>query len=151
MNRISTFPFRAAAIFSSFCMVAILLAIDTDPEIGTLLLAALGGTALGCIFAGLISLAISRDSNFSFFLRNQFLRSMGKYSYALYVFHYPINLVVRQTLRGRLSFWPMMIAELTIGLALSYAIARLSWALVESPMLALRDRIGNVKVATAAA
>ncbi|MDE3151143.1 MAG: hypothetical protein KGL93_02730, partial [Gemmatimonadota bacterium] len=75
------------------------------------------------------------------------LRAAGRYSYALYVVHYPLMAVVDLAwarVRIPALFGSMLPAWLAYAAALllpSFGIAWLSWRLVESRMLALKGRL----------
>jgi peptidoglycan/LPS O-acetylase OafA/YrhL len=79
------------------------------------------------------------------YLDRSFLKLLGKYSYAIYVFHLPIAVLVK----GRLSAMfdspaaaiPVAVAAFAITLVASIAVAMLSWRLWEAPWLSLKDRI----------
>ena len=77
-------------------------------------------------------------------LRTPLLRSFGKYSYAMYVFHSPIfilqaNTIARLSLRLperlRFVFW---LFALMGGIAATFGVALLSWNLVEKHCLRLK-------------
>jgi len=76
-------------------------------------------------------------------LRFQFLRRAGRYSYAAYVFHFPL-LVATMPLflglsdRGRhLLALPWFLA----GIAMTFLLARISWSLMEAPILRLKSAL----------
>jgi peptidoglycan/LPS O-acetylase OafA/YrhL len=75
-------------------------------------------------------------------LRSPGLRAFGKYSYAIYVFHYPISLAAgrfaRDASRGASAgaatgIWLLAVSG---GIAASFGVALLSWNLVEKRFLA---------------
>jgi peptidoglycan/LPS O-acetylase OafA/YrhL len=75
-------------------------------------------------------------------MRNTGIRSMGKYSYAIYVFHYPIVLALSQSLRLLFTnFWMQNISMVLVGVALSWIAALVSWNLIERRMMALKNRL----------
>jgi peptidoglycan/LPS O-acetylase OafA/YrhL len=76
------------------------------------------------------------------------LRVLGKYSYCLYVVHYPLMTIVdllwvhvriAPVLGSRLPSWFAYGATL---FTLSFAIAWVSWRVLEAPMLSLKNRFG---------
>lgn len=70
-------------------------------------------------------------------LRWRVLRSFGKYSYAIYLFHFIIiELLLR--LRGRFSPRIFAVFALAVGISLSYGLAWLSWKWLEYPCLKLK-------------
>lgn len=79
-------------------------------------------------------------------LRQPLLTSFGKYSYAIYLLHFPIcvyqNRIVMRiaeqiTPHLHLALW---IAAKIFGFGISYALGRASWVLVESRFLKLKER-----------
>jgi peptidoglycan/LPS O-acetylase OafA/YrhL len=107
-------------------------------------------TSFVALFGGIIVLAVATPAGWRggvvtrlFTLRS--LRFLGKYSYALYLFHLPVEKLVRKTvfdpqafprlwgsqLPGQISFWAC-----SIGLALIPAV--LSWNLFEKHFLKLK-------------
>jgi peptidoglycan/LPS O-acetylase OafA/YrhL len=112
-------------------------------------IATYGFTAFAWLYASIVFTAGTRSVPL---LRNALLRSFGKYSYAIYVFHVPIAQIynpevnrVAQSLNApvRTAFW---IATTAAGIAISYAVALLSWNLIEKRFLALKDRFAPDKV-----
>jgi peptidoglycan/LPS O-acetylase OafA/YrhL len=75
------------------------------------------------------------------------LRFLGRYSYAIYVFHFPIHLVaaryLAQTVNGADTGWRVVRLGLYTGgiAALSIVAALISWRLLEKPFLDLKDRL----------
>jgi peptidoglycan/LPS O-acetylase OafA/YrhL len=73
------------------------------------------------------------------------LRELGKYSYALYVFHLPIHLLLwgsaRAFIDGTSVAWhtPLAAAYALTLLLLSLGAARMSWTFLEGPMLKMKD------------
>jgi peptidoglycan/LPS O-acetylase OafA/YrhL len=109
---------------------------------------AFGPLAAG--FAALLVLALDGEgtSRLSRALRNRTLRGAGKYSYGLYVLHYPIFLALEAA-----GFTSLALADATgsrllgvlafagVAGAATLAAALLSWNLLEKPFLRWKDRV----------
>jgi peptidoglycan/LPS O-acetylase OafA/YrhL len=110
----------------------------------------IGYTALGLTSACLVWIA-SRGSNHlgwsSRLLNIGPLRSFGKYSYGIYVLHYPIVILLQmgnERLGAKLP-WShysgvFLVLRIVLGFGLSYAAALFSWNLLEKPFLRLKER-----------
>ena len=75
------------------------------------------------------------------------LRSLGKYSYAIYLLHLPAAIAVVQFLppgRYPQHYLLVQLAFWVLAFALSYGLARLSWAVLEEPMLRLKRYVPYV-------
>jgi peptidoglycan/LPS O-acetylase OafA/YrhL len=73
--------------------------------------------------------------------RARWLRSVGKVSYSLYLFHYPLRLVsVHIVDRLPLSPRENAIAAVLLGLVLSFGVAYALWYAMESRILRWKDR-----------
>ena len=107
--------------------VAFVLAMCDPPYDLDLLLYDIGSTAL-------VALAVERSVPA---LRWSWLRSFGKYSYGLYVLHYLLHGAFAP-LAQRFGPRTAVLLSITLGISLSYAAARLSWAILEAPFLKLK-------------
>jgi peptidoglycan/LPS O-acetylase OafA/YrhL len=106
-----------------------------------------GYTVFALMYAALVFAADDRagsSSRLAVALRARWLRSFGRYSYAMYVFHYPIALYTARFFadwaRGRpepakAGIW---LASVLFGVGASYAIGFLSWNLIEKHFLSLK-------------
>jgi peptidoglycan/LPS O-acetylase OafA/YrhL len=140
VNRLGKF----AAAGGLLILVALAIASDglrrDEPIMQTV-----GYSALGVAFTSLLAgVTASRQQRgpLARFFGTAFLRSFGKYSYALYVVHFPLyvganSIFVRFHVAvngpgGALAFT-------VAGLSASYALARLSWWAFESRFLRFKD------------
>jgi len=113
----------------------------TDPYIQVF-----GYAALSFLGATLIAIALPGGpaGRWRALLSAPWLQSLGKYSYAIYVFQYPVIHGLDLTIRPTLDAWsggavlPVAITIFVLATALSYLAARISWVLVEGPALALK-------------
>ena len=102
-----------------------------------------GGSALAVLSAGTVNFCRQIGGP----LRSQFLRSFGKYSYAIYVWHYPLVERTRiESLKSNdssssLLNWIVFGAVLIFGVAGSWMMGWISWRLIELPSMRLRDRL----------
>lgn len=103
----------------------------------------IGFSALALLFGGVIVLATA--SPWARWFENPILRTLGKYSYALYLFNLPLRAVVRDegltpekvpAVLG--SHLPGQILFYAVATALSFAAAYLSWHLYEKHFLRLK-------------
>jgi peptidoglycan/LPS O-acetylase OafA/YrhL len=107
----------------------------------------LGYTVFALLYAGLVFAAFDGAGSPGWLcrqLRRPTLRAFGRYSYAMYVFHYPISvyqaLVFEEWSRSasepiRALLW---LASVLFGIAASFAVGLLSWNLLEKHFLALK-------------
>jgi len=111
-------------------------------------LATLGYSCLAVLFAALLTLSLqSRSQLLTALFGRPEMRFMGKYSYALYVFHLPIGYFVANTL-FRVGQIPRIMGSQLPGQTLffaasgvlSIAAALSSWHLYEKHFLALKER-----------
>jgi peptidoglycan/LPS O-acetylase OafA/YrhL/CubicO group peptidase (beta-lactamase class C family) len=130
----------------SFLVVLLLLVLDHSwfrPE-GTIM-RTIGLTIVAIMFASLLIISLS-DNPKSFatrFFSSKILGFFGKYSYSMYVFHFPLlfffvpqtrNLINRLEGSGITSFF---IAGI-LGIMLTVLISLLTWRIIEKPILGLK-------------
>ena len=111
-----------------------------------------GYSVLAAGFAALIAVAVTsrQGSLVRRGLSSAPLLTLGKYSYALYVFHLPVMFQLQKmglqvdllptVFRSQL---PGVVAFAAISGALSFAFALLSWRFLEAPMLRLKRYFGS--------
>jgi peptidoglycan/LPS O-acetylase OafA/YrhL len=114
-----------------------------DPVVSSL-----GMTLTGLSSAAILALSLLPDAAPPLLrvLRSRPLMALGKYSYAIYVLHYPIEvLLLDQGALPRLRAWlggglAVQLSFAALLLLASLAAAFLSWHLVERRFLKLKDR-----------
>ena len=109
----------------------------------------IGYTSWALLYGSLVFAAYSQTGAHTWLatqLRRPFLRSFGKYSYAIYVIHTAMITAV-DTARARLSAGmsphgrtAVAFGAMAASIALSYLAARVSWVLLEKRCLALKSR-----------
>ena len=102
----------------------------------------LGDDRVSCVFGisgiGAVALAMLIDAaNGRSAFDIPIFRHLGKYSYALYIIHYPIYLLIKYDFRDWGYFWDPVLTAM-VGVPLTYLLARVSWVLIESPFLRLK-------------
>jgi len=98
-------------------------------------------TAWGSLLVWLVTAGV--DAPIARLFESAPLRSLGRYSYAIYLVHLPIALWVQQRIGEdavRRHFAWAQLGGFAATAALSYLLARVSWALLEEPMLRLKRR-----------
>jgi peptidoglycan/LPS O-acetylase OafA/YrhL len=93
--------------------------------------------AIGC--TGLLGMALATNSSFTILgavFRNSVLRYIGKISYSLYLFHFPVYLICKPWIH---SLALLLLVEHLILLSLSSA----SWYFFERPILSLKSHFDN--------
>lgn len=105
----------------------------------------LGYTLLGIFFAAILLACLvgtnRLNRHWRQFLSMGVLRSIGKYSYAMYVFHFPIQLYLERSLplfEQRFGAWTGIVFLLAVSL-LTYGAAFLSYHLYEKHFLRLKS------------
>ena len=115
-------------------------------------------TAAALLFAGLLFRAVqpplAGGKNRQRLLTNNFLRSTGKYSYAIYVVHMPMIFALHPLWRDYVpGVKQSPIVDATafsiVVFVASYLVAFVSWYLLERPCLQLRRFFVSTKVAVA--
>lgn len=114
-----------------------------------------GFSLVGIASASLIAMALRPGSTAKQFFNNQILRFFGKYSYGLYIFHYPLAHLLNQPVRlyvdARLHEKVLGVAAgAIVVLIASILTALLSYHFFESPFLKLKKYFTYCKTAPAA-
>jgi peptidoglycan/LPS O-acetylase OafA/YrhL len=134
----------SACIGGALILLAAVTAGGNATKYSNPMVATYGFTGVDLLCAGLVGLAIvSRDRHgLTAFLRNSTLRRFGKLSYALYVFHIQVAILLTfataKLIGGGLltSF-----INISVGIAFAYLLAACSWRWIEAPLLSVKDRL----------
>jgi peptidoglycan/LPS O-acetylase OafA/YrhL len=102
--------------------------------------------ALLCAFLVILSLAGGKWNPIPALCNMRWLRAMGKTSYSMYVFHpfifLPLIGVLYQSswspLRG--MAWLDLAIDFVVCMALTYLVSLITWAVIEHPLIKLKDR-----------
>jgi len=111
----------------------------------------IGQSLVALLSATLIAYAVDGEprvpTRIQAWLSKDWLRTAGKYSYAMYLFHQPIQQfltpLLGEAVRGPDTPWRLarLAAYLLLVLTLTFLAAVCSWRLIEQPCLALKERI----------
>jgi len=94
-------------------------------------------TLFALFFGGGLAFIVFRNTLLSSFLRMAWLRHIGKISYGLYLYHYPVYSLIDKVSGGHaVPEWLGMASRVV----LTYTIALISWHFIESPLHALKKR-----------
>jgi peptidoglycan/LPS O-acetylase OafA/YrhL len=133
------------ASFAAIAALAIfVIVIDRNPLTpfwGNTPMAVIGLTAVGLGFTSLLLQALYApfDSGMRRMLRKQWLQFLGKYSYAIYIVHVPVVIMMDRLLAGQTGICyvaPFLLSVMSISVGLSL----ISWRVIEKPCLSLKDR-----------
>ncbi len=103
----------------------------------------IGITGFSLLSGGLLALSQHRIVWLRYILEARWLRTVGKYSYGMYIYHIPVYLVIDHFLRAQFGMtlpMPLRWALLYIGflIVVTFVVAKLSYDLFESKILALK-------------
>jgi len=98
------------------------------------------GTLVALMFMGFVYLALSPESHVHRWCQAAWLRHIGKYSYALYVFHQMFIVLYWKVFREPLEAlgWSLPVVQAiyhVLAFVATYGLARLSWRFIEKPFL----------------
>jgi peptidoglycan/LPS O-acetylase OafA/YrhL len=136
---------RAVGLFAVLCVVGVTVW-DMDPTWRGTATQTIGYTCIALMFGCLLVLALAPDSRWIRpALGNPYLRTLGKYSYALYLLHLPIRAFIRDHVYGPGEFHSLFGSQLP-GQLLFYVLAGTaalivawcSWHLLEKHFIQLK-------------
>jgi peptidoglycan/LPS O-acetylase OafA/YrhL len=139
------------AIITGGVVIVTLLALTRFSSQGPIMQMA-GYSAIAFVAGGLLIRAIndeSRGRRLRALWRHPVMRFFGRYSYCIYIVHYPIVLLVaRYAKTDRIpavagSFLPGNLAFLALVVLTSTGVALVSWHLLEKHFLRLKDRFAQ--------
>jgi peptidoglycan/LPS O-acetylase OafA/YrhL len=138
--------YSKALLFPSLIGLAVIVGCDRENSLwGNWPMVTVGLTLTGTASAGLLLYGLSSPASVGGqLLRMPWLMAVGKYSYAIYIFHGPVFRATNACLLNLGLRGPMFIsafAALAAGTTL--ALSLLSWHLVEKNCLALRPKFGK--------
>jgi peptidoglycan/LPS O-acetylase OafA/YrhL len=131
----------AAGIISFIIICGVRRAVThSDPLVLTL-----GLTALGLGNSGLVILAAS-GGRLASMLSLRVLRIFGKYSYGLYLYHFPLSVLLSRQREHFVAATHSMILGSILFVVFAFgtnlAVAAISFRFIESPLLSLKSRFG---------
>jgi peptidoglycan/LPS O-acetylase OafA/YrhL len=103
----------------------------------------IGITGFSLLSGGLLALSQHRIVWLRYILEARWLRTVGKYSYGMYIYHIPVYLICEHVLATQFGValpMPLRWALLYIGflIAVTFLVAKISYDLFESKILALK-------------
>ncbi|NTX50694.1 acyltransferase [Myxococcus sp. CA039A] len=143
---LSAFPWMRWAPWLALPIVAAVIVLPVGPAFKTVLRTG-GYTAVGILYTVLVYRVVSAKPGTLLhrFFSNRVLLMYGKYSYAIYLVHSPLDAILRRTvLKTPLkevggSDFPMQLLFYVVAASLSLGIALVSWNLFEKHFLKLKD------------
>ena len=134
--------FRVGAVIGILLCAAMFLGFGRiNNDYDSSFISSIGFTVVDVTCALLVAYVISsRQGRLAAFLRFFPLVFIGQISYGLYLFHYPVGMVIHSAL-GRLIDMPEGgTLQLVLALAFSIALASFSWLFFESRILRFKER-----------
>ncbi|MCY1018472.1 acyltransferase family protein [Pyxidicoccus sp. MSG2] len=145
---LKAFPWMRYAVWAAVPVVLTLVVLPVGPAFHTVN-RTVGYTAIAVLFGAVVhrAVAVAPGHPLNRFFSSKLLRTYGKYSYAIYLIHSPLDAILRRTsfLRTPLkpvlgSDFPMQVVFYVVAAGLSLGIALVSWNLFEKHLLKLKDR-----------
>ena len=137
----------AGVLLGGCCITAFVLITARTTWLHAPLMTRFGYSGIGLTFASSIFFAVTRSGSahrWTRGLRSPVLMRLGKYSYAMYVIHYPTVGFVKGVVLVAMpkQGWEAVSQLLIIatGVGLTYLLALCTWKWLEQPFLQLKDR-----------
>jgi peptidoglycan/LPS O-acetylase OafA/YrhL len=97
-----------------------------------------GYALCGLMFTGVLLCCLERDNAFTHLFRGKVIRSCGRYSYAMYLSHFPVLWVLGQLMPGFHGTAHPARVLIASAFVITYVLSALSWHLAEKHILALK-------------
>jgi peptidoglycan/LPS O-acetylase OafA/YrhL len=110
---------------------------------------ALGLPFVGILALGLVFSALQAKGGPLHRLLNAYpLQWLGRYSYSIYLIHYPFLCISNWLIGDRKSFLVNLLIAVGVYFVTPLLLARLAWSAIEQPFMSLKSRFKPVFVAT---
>lgn len=155
---LSAFPWMRWAPLLALPIVVAAIALPVGPAFKTVVRTG-GYTAVGILYTLLVYRVVTAKpgSLLNRVFSNRMLLTYGKYSYAIYLVHSPLDAILRRTVlktpfpQVAGSDFPMQLLFYAVALVLSLGLALVSWNVFEKHFLKLKDFFPYSPPATASA
>ncbi|MCP3142929.1 acyltransferase family protein [Pyxidicoccus xibeiensis] len=143
---LKAFPWMRWGVYAAVPLVLVMVVMPVGP-LYELVKRTGGYTAIAIVYAAGVykAVAVAPGHPLHRFLSSKLLRTYGKYSYAIYLIHSPLDAILRrtvlklplQTVGG--TDIPMQLLFYVVAAGLSLGLALVSWNLFEKHLLKLKD------------
>lgn len=127
--------------YISFILLLILIIILKPNTPSDIIFRTFGFSMISLFFVTLLFFAISvhERNGIKMIAENRILRFFGKYSYSMYIFHFPIIWLIRPMIYKSLdNEWVGFVIGNSICIAITIIISISTWILIEKPLLNLK-------------
>jgi peptidoglycan/LPS O-acetylase OafA/YrhL len=113
-------------------------------------MATLGFSIIAVMYGALLVLALRQESWLAHFLSWPVLRMFGRYSYGLYLYHFPLTVILGPMKQSFINLMHSYVLgatiHLTFNLVVNLLVAAASYHFFESPIMRLKDRFNYAPV-----